>query len=162
MNRRIYIHESTLFKLREIKDQNSLSSDDEVFRYLITRHDYLCLVERMANPVESELLSSNGQLASGTNSAIRNKVHAQHNDSQLASGGISEPCSNSSRIISAGNSHLWKCLLQLNVMCSHRIHCNYTVCCSNSTRNYISESITVEPLCTSTLVRSRKRQCLTL
>ena len=96
MNRRIYIHESTLFKLREIKDQNSLSSDDEVFRYLITRHDYLCLVERMANPVESELLSSNGQLASGTNSAIRNKVHAQHNDSQLASGGISEPCSNSS------------------------------------------------------------------
>ena len=105
VNRRIYIHESTLFKLREIKDQNSLSSDDKVFRYLITCHDYLCLVERMANPVESELLRSNGQLASGTSSAIRNEVHAQHNDSQLASGGISEPCSNSSRIISGGNSH---------------------------------------------------------
>ena len=37
VNRRIYIYESTLFKLREINDQNSLSSDDEVFRYLITR-----------------------------------------------------------------------------------------------------------------------------
>ena len=47
VNRRIYIHESTLFKLREIKDQNSLSSDDDVFRYLIMRHDYLCLVERI-------------------------------------------------------------------------------------------------------------------
>ena len=104
MNSRIYIHESTLFKLREIKDQNSLFSNDEVFWYLITHGDYLCLVERMTNPVESELLRSNGQLASGTSSAIRNEVHAQHNDSQLASGGILEPCSNSSRIISRGNS----------------------------------------------------------
>lgn len=68
VNTRIYIHESTLFKLREIKDQNSLSSDNEVIQYLITRHNYLCLVERIASPVESdrELQSSNGQLAPGS------------------------------------------------------------------------------------------------
>ena len=54
VNRRIYIHESTLFKLREIKDQNSLSSDDEVFQYLIMRHDYLCLVERIDYCSESQ------------------------------------------------------------------------------------------------------------
>ena len=99
MNRRIYIHESTLFKLREIKDQNSLSSDDEVFWYLITHYNYLYLVKGMANPVESELQSSNGQLMSGT---IRTGVHAQQNDSQLVPGGILEPCSN----ISGGNGSL--------------------------------------------------------
>ena len=85
VNRRIYIHESTLFKLREIKDQNSLSSDDEVFWYLITHYNYLYLVKGMANPVESELQSSNGQLMSGT---IRTGVHAQQNDSQLVPGGF--------------------------------------------------------------------------
>ena len=54
----------------------------------------------MANPVESELQSSNGQLMSGT---IRTGVHAQQNNSQLVPGGILEPCSNSSWIISGGN-----------------------------------------------------------
>ena len=50
LNKRIYIHERTLSELREIKVQQSLSSDDEVVEYLVTRHKYLCAIERMASP----------------------------------------------------------------------------------------------------------------
>ena len=50
VNKRVYIHERTLSELRKIKDQQSLSSDDEVVEYLVTRHKYLCAIERMASP----------------------------------------------------------------------------------------------------------------
>ena len=50
VNKRIYIHERTLSELREIKVQQSLSSDDEVVEYLVTCHKYLCAIERMASP----------------------------------------------------------------------------------------------------------------
>ena len=61
VNKRIYVHERTLSELREIKVQQSLSSDDEIVEYLVTRHKYLCAIERMASP------ASESQMAEYTN-----------------------------------------------------------------------------------------------
>ena len=36
--------------IREIKVQQSFSSNDEVVEYLVTHHKYLCTIERMASP----------------------------------------------------------------------------------------------------------------
>ena len=45
-NKRIYLAEPTLKKLRAIKSLYGLSSDDGVVQYLIGRHEYLCAMER--------------------------------------------------------------------------------------------------------------------
>ena len=86
-----------LVKLQEIKAQNSLNSDDEVLQYLVTRHKYQCLVERIASSAESEPQNSisNSQLPS--DSAMWNHIgtKAQHS---LASLRNSVPCSNNSII----------------------------------------------------------------
>ena len=45
-NKRIYITEETLEKLRVVKTHDGLGSDDAVVLHLIQRHERLCTIER--------------------------------------------------------------------------------------------------------------------
>ena len=45
-NKRIYITEETLEKLRAVKTRDGLGSDDAVVLHLIQRHERLCTIER--------------------------------------------------------------------------------------------------------------------
>lgn len=45
-NQRIYLAELTLKRLRAIKSSYRLGSDDAAVQHLITRHEYLCAMER--------------------------------------------------------------------------------------------------------------------
>lgn len=45
-NKRIYLAELTLEKLRAIKSSYRLGSDDAAVQHLIARHEYLCAMER--------------------------------------------------------------------------------------------------------------------
>ena len=102
MNKIIYIHKSTLLRLREIKSQNNLISDDEVVQHLIMHHNYLCLVERVASRAESEPWS-NGELLPGSATGNASGIETQCDDSQLASGRISVPCS-SDCVVTSGET----------------------------------------------------------
>ena len=44
--KRVYLEEDMFTSLRQLKSRRSFKSDDAAVRYLISRHDYLCLVER--------------------------------------------------------------------------------------------------------------------
>ena len=45
-NKRIYLAELTLEKLRTIKSSNRLGSDNAAVQHLIARHEYLCTMDR--------------------------------------------------------------------------------------------------------------------
>ena len=66
------------------------------------RHNYLCLVERVASPAESEP-RSNGELPPGSATGNASGIETQCDDSQLASGRISVPCS-SDCVVTSGET----------------------------------------------------------
>ena len=47
LTKRVYLEEGTFSSLRFLKAQNQFNSDDATVRYLISRHEYLCIVERL-------------------------------------------------------------------------------------------------------------------
>ena len=46
MNKRAYVLETTLEKLRRVKEENGFSSDDEVLQYLLQHHVQLLSIEQ--------------------------------------------------------------------------------------------------------------------
>lgn len=47
LTKRVYLKEDMFSLLRFLKSQNQFNSDDAMVRYLINRHEYLCIVERL-------------------------------------------------------------------------------------------------------------------
>ena len=95
--------------------QNNLVSNNKVIQYLLTHHNYLCLVESIASPAESEQQGSNRLLATdnATWNAFRTEastgevlIELQCSSSRFTSEMISAPCTSTSNIISEGTSYL--------------------------------------------------------
>ena len=57
----MYVNDRTLPELREIKAQQSLSSDDKVVEYLITRHKYLQYIASPTSKLQTAVCT--GQMA---------------------------------------------------------------------------------------------------
>ena len=45
--KRVYLEAETFSALRSLKSQKEFISDDATVRYLINRHEYMCIVERL-------------------------------------------------------------------------------------------------------------------
>ena len=47
LTKRVYLEEGTFSSLRFLQAKNQSNSDDATVQYLISRHEYFCIVERL-------------------------------------------------------------------------------------------------------------------